>query len=110
MVILVTDWVEEGNLDMVTTLFHHNQAKVEAAEALSALHQWDLPQASMVVVRRYTNSPYIPQGSFSFLYLDMTSLSRSISSAQFSLDWLCLGSLLPYSDTKVVLPWEKGQE
>ena len=74
MMILVMDGVGEGNLGMVTTFCHHNQAKVEASKALSALHQHDSPEPS-VVVRRYTNSPYIPWGSFSFLYLEMSTLS-----------------------------------
>ena len=60
MEILVMDAVGGGNLGVVTTFCHHNQARVEASEALSALHQHDLPEPSVVVVRRYTNSPYIP--------------------------------------------------
>ena len=75
MAILVTDGVGEGNLGMVATFYHHNQAKVEASQALSFLHQHDSLEPSVVVVRRYTNSPYVPQGFFSFLYLDMTTLS-----------------------------------
>ena len=95
---------------MVTTFCHHDQAKMEASEALSVLHQCDLPEPSVVVVQRYTNSPYLPQGSFSFLYLYVITLSGGASSAQFPVDLLCLYRLLPYSDTKVVLPWEEEKE
>ena len=38
MVILVTDGVGEGNMGMVTTFCCHDQAKMEASNALSALH------------------------------------------------------------------------
>ena len=34
--ILITDGVGEGNLGMGTTFCHHNQAKMEASDALSA--------------------------------------------------------------------------
>ena len=110
MVILDMDGVGEGNLGMVTPFCCHNQAKVEAFKALSALCQCDSLEPSVVVVRRYTNSPYIPQGSFSFLYLDISTLSGGTSSTQFPLDQLCLHRLLPYSNTEVVLPWEEGEE
>ena len=60
MAILVTDAVGEGNLGMVTTFCHHDQAKLEASDALSALCKCDLLEPSVVVVRRYTNTPYIP--------------------------------------------------
>ena len=71
MAIVVTDGVEEGNLGMVTTFHHHNQAKMEASDALSTLCQCDLPEPSVVVVRRYTNTPHIPQGSSHLPYLDV---------------------------------------
>ena len=67
-------WGGEGNLGMVTTFCHHDQAKMEASDALSTLHQCDLPEPSGVVVRRYTKTPYIPQGSSCFLYLDVSTL------------------------------------
>ena len=53
MAILVMDGVGEGNLGMVTTFCHHDQTKVEASEALSALCQCDSVEPSVVVVRRY---------------------------------------------------------
>ena len=75
----------------------------------SALHQYDLAEPSVVVVRRYTNTPYIPWGTSHFLYLDMSTLSGGASSTQFPLDWLHLHSLLPFSDTEVVLPQGEGE-
>ena len=109
MVVLVTDGVGEGNLGMMTTFCHHDQAKMEASEALSALHQQDSPESCVVVVRRFTNSHYLPLGSFGFLYLEVTTLFRGTSSTRFPLDWLCLCRLLPYSNTEVVLPLEEGE-
>ena len=94
--ILVTDRVREGNLGMVTTFCHHDQAKVEVSEVLSALCQCDLLEPSVVVVRRFTNSPYLPWGSFGLLYLGVITFSRGASSAQFPLDQLCLCRQLPY--------------
>ena len=37
--VLVTDWVEEGSLGMVTTFCCHDQVKVEPSEVLSTLVQ-----------------------------------------------------------------------
>ena len=45
---------------MVNTFCCHDQVKIEASEALSALCQCDSLEPSVVVVRRYTNTPYIP--------------------------------------------------
>ena len=59
MAILFTDGVEEGNMGIMTTFCCHDQAKLEASNALCALHQWDSLESSVVVVRRYTNTPYI---------------------------------------------------
>ena len=88
------------------TSCHHDQAKIEASNTLSALHQCD---SLVVVVRRYTNTPYIPQGSSHFLYMDISTLSGGTSSAQFLLDWLHLYRLLSFSDTEVVLLQEEGE-
>ena len=110
MAILVTDGVGEGNLGMVTTFCCHNQAKVEASEALSVLCQHDSLEPSVVAVRRFNNSPYLTWGSFDFLYLDVTTFSVGTSSTQFPLDQLCLCRLLPYSATEMVLPWQEGEE
>ena len=103
MPVLITDGVEEGNLGMVTTFYHHDQANVESSEALSILCQWDSPKLSVVVVKIFANSPYLPQGSSSFLYLDVTTLSWGTLTAQFPFDQMCLLWLLPYSPTQVVL-------
>ena len=62
--VLVRDGVGEGNLCIVTNFCHHNQAKVEASEVFSALHQHDSQEPSVVVMRRFTNSCYPPWGSF----------------------------------------------
>ena len=60
MAVLVTDGVEEGSLGMVTTFCHHDQAKVESSEVLSTLCQWVSPKPSIVVVKIFANSPYLP--------------------------------------------------
>ena len=108
MVILVTDGVGEGNMDMVTTFQHQDQAKTKAFNALYALHQCNSMKPRMVVMRRYTNTPCIPQGTFHFLYLDMSTLSGGASSAQFPLDQLYLHRLLPFSETEVIMLQEEG--
>ena len=49
-----------------------------------------------------------PLGSFSFPYLDVTTLSvGALSTTQFPLAWLQLHWLLLYSSTQVILPSEK---
>ena len=104
MVILVTDRVGEEHLGMVTIFCHHDQNKMKAFDALSALCQHDSPEPSVVVVMRYTNTPYIPWGTTRLLYLDVSTLSGSPSSC------LCLQRLLLYSKTKVLLgasPYEE---
>ena len=90
MAVLAINGVEEGSLGMVTTFCHHDYVKVEPPEVLSTLVQQDSPKPSVVVVKIFTNSPYLPQGSFSFPYLDVTSLSVGATTTQFPLAWLCL--------------------
>ena len=109
MAILVTDGVGEGNLGKVTNFCCHVPPKMATSDPLSALHQLNSAQPSVVVVRRYTNTPYIPWGSSHLLYLDMSTFSGGASSTQFPLDQLCLCRLLPFSDTEVVLPQEEGE-
>ena len=109
MAILVTDGVGEGNLGMVTSFCFHDKAKIEASDAHSTLCQHDSLEPGVVVVRRYTNTSYIPHGSSHFLYLDVSTLSRVASSVQFPLGQLCLCRLLPYSDIEEVLSWEEGK-
>ena len=62
MAILVTDGMGEGYLGMVITFCCHDQAKLEASDALSALHQHYLMEPSVVVVRRYTTLPISLEG------------------------------------------------
>ena len=107
LVALKTDMVEEGSLDMMTTLCHHDQVKVESSEVLSILCQWDSPKLNVVVVKIFANSPYLPQGSSSFLYLDITTLSLGVLTTKFPLDQLCLWWLLPYSPTQVIFPMKQ---
>ena len=108
-VILITDGVGEENLGMVTIFCHQDQSKMEASHALSALHQHNSPESSVVVIRRYTNTPYIPQKTSWLLYLNVSTLFGGASSIQFPLDHLCIQRLLPYSKTKVLLPCEEGE-
>ena len=75
MAILVTDGVGGGNLGMVTTFCYHNQVMLVASDAISALHQCNSLEPSVVIVRRYTNTPYFSQWSSFLLYLDMHTLS-----------------------------------
>ena len=60
MVVLITDGVEKGSLGMMTAFCCHDQAKVEPPEAFSTLHQLDSPKPSIVVVKIFANSPYLP--------------------------------------------------
>ena len=62
MVILITDGVGESDLGMVIVFCHPDQARIEACDALSALHQCNSSELSVVVIRRYSNTPYIPRG------------------------------------------------
>ena len=61
MVILIADGVGKGDLGLVTTLCSHKQVKMEASEVFNALYQHDSPEPSVFVVRRYTNTPFIPK-------------------------------------------------
>ena len=75
MTVLITNWVEDGSLGMVTTFCCHDQAKVESSEILSTLCQWDSSELRIVVIKIFANSLYFPQESSSLLYLDVTTLS-----------------------------------
>ena len=90
MAILITDGVGGESLGIVTIFCHHDQNKMESSDALSALCQCNAPEPSVVVVRTYTHTPYIPQGTSWLLYLNISTLSRGASSIQFPLDCLCL--------------------
>ena len=61
----------------------------------------------MVVMKIFTSSPYAPQGSLGFPFLDVTTLSAGTATTQFPLNWLCLCRLLLYCSIQVVLPQEK---
>ena len=106
MVVLRANGVEEGSLGMVTTFCCHDQAKVESSEVLSILHEQDSPELSVVVVKIFANSPYLPWGSSSFLFWDRTTLSSDTLTPQFPLDQLCLWWLLHFSPTWVFQPHE----
>ena len=78
-------------------------------DALSALCQCDLSEPSVVAVRRYSNTSYIPQGMIHSPYLDVGTFSGGITSALFRLDRLHLCWLLPISRTDVLLPHTVGK-
>ena len=75
----------------------------------SPLQQCNSPEPNTVVVRQYTNTPYIPQGTSRLFYLDVSTLSQGASSTQFPLDHLHLWKLLPYSKNEVLLPHKEGE-
>ena len=64
----------------------------------------------MVVVRRYSNTPYTLRGTSYALYLDVDTFSRGVASTQFPLDRLHLYWLLPFSKSEVLLPHKVGEE
>ena len=63
-----------------------------------------------MVVKIFPTPLTSPQGSSSFLYLDVTTLSLGTLTIEFPLDQLCLWWMLPYSQTQVVLPCEAEDE
>ena len=65
--------VWEGNLGIVTTFCCHNQANVEAFEALCPTSMW--LNGAKCGSNDEVYQPYFPQGSFSFPYLDLSTLS-----------------------------------
>ena len=75
LAILDMDGVGRGRLGMKTTFCQSNQANLESSDTLSALVQWDSPEWGVVVVKVFTNSPYLLWGSLSSPYLDITTLS-----------------------------------
>ena len=74
MVILIPDGVGDSDLGLVTVFCH-------PCDALSALHQCDSSELSLVMVRRYSNTPYILRGTCHALYVDMGAFSGGITSA-----------------------------
>ena len=78
MVILVTDGVGESNLGLVTVFCHPNQARMEACDALSALCHCDSSKPCVVVVvKRYSNTPYCYIIFLKFEYISMEEISNS---------------------------------
>ena len=82
-VILITDGVGESDLGLVMVFCHPNQARIEACDALSTLCHHDSSEPSVVVVRRYSNTPYVPRGMSNALHLDIGSFFGGIASTQF---------------------------
>ena len=103
MAVMIANGVGKGDLGMMSTFCSHNQVRMEASEVLTALHQCDLPEPSVFVVRRCINNPFIPQGISRLLYLNVSDLSISASSTQFPLNHLHVWKLLPYLKTEVLL-------
>ena len=104
MTILITDGVGKGKLGMVTIFCHSDQAKLEPLVMFPTLVQWDSHELAMVMMKIFTNSPYIPQGSFGLSFLDVATLLEGASTIQFPLPQLHLCQLLLYSSTQVILP------
>ena len=107
MAILVTNEVGEGRLGMVTIFCCSDQAKVGPLVTPLTLLQWDPPEPGILLMKIFTNSLYVPQGPFSFPYLDVTTLLVGASTAQFPLAQMHLWRLLLYFSTQGILPWEK---
>ena len=74
MVILITDGVGEENQGEVTVFCCHDQNEMQVSDVLSTLCQQHSPEPSVVMVRRYTNTLYILQGTSQLLYLDVGTL------------------------------------
>ena len=109
-VIHITNRVEESDLSLVKVFCHPDQARMDACDTLSALCQCDSSELSIVVVRRYSNTAYIPRGMSCALYLDMDTFSRGVASTQFPLDRLHLSWLHPFSKSEVLLPSKVEEE
>ena len=90
----ITNGVGKRDLFLVMVFCHPNQAMMEACDTLSALHQCNSSEPSVVLVWRYSNTPYIPQGTIYLIHLDVSTFSWDVNSVQFPLDRLCLHQLL----------------
>ena len=66
-------------------------------------------ELSMAMVRRYSNTPYIPRGMSHALYVDIGAFFGDVASTQFPLDRLHLCQLLPFSKSEVLLPSKVGE-
>ena len=69
------DGVGKGRLGMITTFCQSDQMKVESSDALLTLIKQNLPMPGVVVVKVFTNLPYLPWRSFGCPNLDITTLS-----------------------------------
>ena len=83
---------------------------MEAHDALSPLCQCDLSEPSMVAARRYSKTPYIPQGMNCSLYLNVGTFSGHVTLMHFPYDRLCLHQLLLIIRSDVLLSQEVGEE
>ena len=71
MAILITDGVGKGNFGMVTIFCC---SEVEPSLTPLTLVQQDSHELAVVVIKIFTNSPYLPWGSFGFSFLDISTL------------------------------------
>ena len=101
------DGVGKGKLGMITIFCRSDQVEVGLSDALSTLVQWDSSKPGVVVVKVFTNLPYLPWGSFGPFYLNITTLSVGTSTTQFPTCLVHMHRFLPYSPIQVILPQEK---
>ena len=109
MAILITNGVGKGDLGMVTTFCSCNQVNMEASEALPTLHQHASPEPSVFMERRYTNIPFIPQGTSRLLYLNVSDLPRGTSS-QFLWTACTYGSCFHILRPRCSYPVKRGRQ
>ena len=68
LVVLVMDGVGEERLGMITTFYKSYQVRVEPSDALLPLIQQYSPELDVVLVKVFTNSPYLPWRSYGSPY------------------------------------------
>ena len=95
---------------MVTVFHHPDQDRIGACDALTALSQHDSSQPTVVVIRRYSNTPYLPRGDVPCTLSGCGHFLWGNASPQFPLDRLHLCWQLPFSKSEVLLPHEMGEE
>ena len=107
-VILITNGAGEGGLGHGDSLLSPWSSQGIGLWCLSTLCQCNPSELSVMVVRRYSNSPYIwKRHPVHFIW--MWALSQGASSTQFPLDRLHLHQLIPFSRTELLLPHEEGK-
>ena len=109
-VIHISDGVREVDLGMVTVFCQADQARIEACDALFTVCQCDSSELSMVVVRRYSNTHYIPRGISHALYLDMGTFPRGHYFHPISPGQVASVLAIPFSESEVLLPNEVEEE